>query len=100
MKGVHGFLVLTGYYRKFIRDHGKVAEPRIELTNKDNFVWGAEAITTLKQMNKIMTSPQVMVLPNFSQPFEVDFDAASRGIGAVLMQYREPIAFFSKALSD
>jgi hypothetical protein len=51
-------------------------------------------------MKKIMTSPPVLMLPNFELPFEVECDAAGRGLGAVLMQQRKLIAFFSKALSD
>lgn len=100
VKGVRGFLGLTGYYRKFIKDYGKVAKPLTELTKKDNFSWNQDAVKAFNEMKKIMTSPPVLVLPNFSLPFEVECDAAGRGIGAVLMQQRQPVAFFSKALSD
>ena len=75
-------------------------KPLTELTKKDNFSWGIEAVKAFEEMKRIMTSPPVLILPNFDLPFEVECDAAGRGIGVVLMQQRQPIAFFSKALSN
>jgi len=80
VKGVRGFLGLTGYYRKFVKDYRKLAKPLTELTKKDNFSWGPEADAAFKLMKSIMTSPPVLVLPNFPLPFEVECDVAGRGI--------------------
>jgi hypothetical protein len=37
-------------------------------------------------------------LPNFSNPFAIEIDASSKGIGAVLLQDNHPLAYVSKAL--
>ena len=47
-----------------------------------------------------MATTLVLTLPNFQDTFEVETDASDIGIGAVLMQKGQPIAFLSKALGD
>jgi len=45
-----------------------------------------------------MTTTPTLAMPNFSEPFTIESDASSNGIGAVLSQQGQPIAFMSRAL--
>lgn len=47
-----------------------------------------------------MTQTPVLALPNFQQQFTIETDACQDGIGAVLMQQGQPIAYLSKALGE
>ena len=47
-----------------------------------------------------MTTTPVLALPDFQAQFTVETDACIDGIGAVLMQNGQPIAYLSKALGE
>lgn len=62
------------------------------------FHWTPELQLSFDNLKQALISAPVLVLPDFSKSFQVETDASSIGIGAVLSQEGHPVAYLSKAL--
>ncbi|CAA7051423.1 unnamed protein product [Microthlaspi erraticum] len=62
------------------------------------FKWEKAQEDAFQALKDRLTNAPVLILPDFLKTFEIECDASGIGIGAVLMQDKKPIAFFSEKL--
>ncbi|XP_027178078.1 uncharacterized protein LOC113777243 [Coffea eugenioides] len=96
---IRNFLGLAGYYRRFIKDFSKLASPLTDLTKKGGrFLWSDKCETSFQELKRRLTMAPILALPNGPDGFTVYTDASKEGLGCVLMQHHNVIAYASRKL--
>jgi len=96
---IRSFVGLAGYYRRFIEGFAKIVSPLTQLTEKNQiFTWTEECEKSFQMMKEKLTTSQVLVLPQPEESYEVYCDASYQGLGCVLMQHKQVVAYASRQL--
>lgn len=84
---MRAFLGLSLYYRQFIPNFAKIADPLNKLLQKETlFVWNEKCEEAFQKLKELMTIAPVLCFPDFEKPVHLCTDASDKGLGVVLSQ--------------
>jgi len=105
VRDVRKFLGLANYYRRFVKDFAKLAQPLNDLTRKEEkWKWGNEQQEVFEWLKMVFTSRSLLAVPDLDKEFRVEADTSNFVTGGVLSikggdsKWR-PVAYISKSLN-
>lgn len=105
-KQLRRFLGMSGWYRRFLPNFATITAPLTDCLKKGKvFKLSDEALRAFESLKHELTSPKVLINPDFGKHFYLQCDASTTGIGGVLFQLDDceqerPIAFMSQKLNS
>ena len=77
----------ASFYRKFIKDFAKIAEPLSVLLEKDAlYIFDSECVNAFEKLRSKLISAPILQPPDWNKPFEIMCDASDYALGALLGQ--------------
>jgi hypothetical protein len=68
-------------------------------SSKVKFEWHSSHQQAFDKIKKVIGTEVILCYPDFNKPFHLYTDASDHQLGAVIMQDKKPIAFYSQKLN-
>ena len=100
-KAVQRLLGAVNQMSKFVPNLATITHPIRQLLNKNViFDWNHEQNEALDKIKQCLTSAPVLGYYDVNQDVTISCDASGTGIGACLIQNKQPIAYASRSLTE
>ena len=84
------FLGFTGFYHYFIPDYSLIAQPMIQLMQKNvPFNWDHSCTRAFEHLKSLMCAKPILRQPNYTKAFFLATDASAYGVGTIPLQEGE-----------
>ena len=102
VKGLKRFLGMVNYLARFLPLLSDMTEPLRRLEDKAvvDWCWLAQYQKAFITVKEYLANAPVLKYFDVNEEVTIQCDASETGLGAVLMQKGQPIAFASRALTD
>ena len=99
-KQLKRFIGMASWYRRFVPSFSSIMCPLHALTSDKNpFKWSSDCELAFESIKEKLISAPVLICPDFSKPFDLYCDASGVGLGAILSQEGQVVAYASRSLS-
>ena len=104
VRGVQSFLGFCNFYRRFIRDYGRIAKPLVNLTRANvPFIFDSSCEESFQALKNALTSTPILQHYRQDLPCMLETDASDGVVASVLSQQHGddwlPVAFYSKTMA-
>jgi len=86
LKSLWGFHGLTGYYRKFVHNYGKIAALLVALLKKKYFSWNAATNQSFQALKEVVCTIPVLALLDFTKTIFLECDGLVLGCYIICSQ--------------
>ena len=101
VKDLRSFIGAVTYYRTMFPKRAHILAPLTAPTSQKsgNVAWSAECQQAFDTIKAILSSDVLLRYPDHNKPFHVYTDASDLQLGAVIIQDKRPVAFYSRKLN-